>query len=78
MPQSVGEVSLDIVSAEITMSEGETLSLFDQNVAITPLNEVTPMAKEIINQAFEKTLTELSEKRRHALPHLRKEQRGIT
>ena len=52
------------VSAEITMSEGETLSLFDQNVAITPLNEVTPMAKEIINQAFEKTLTELSEKQR--------------
>ena len=52
------------VSAEITMSEGETLSLFDQNVAITPLNEVMPMAKEIINQAFEKTLTELSEKQR--------------
>lgn len=52
------------VSAEITMKEGETLSLFDQNVALTPPNEVTPMAKEIINQAFEKTLTELSEKQR--------------
>ena len=52
------------VSAEITMNEGETLSLFDQNAAMTPPNEVTPMAKEIINQAFEKTLTELSEKQR--------------
>ena len=52
------------VSAEITMKEGETLSLFDQNAAMTPPNEVAPMAKEIINQAFEKTLTELSEKQR--------------
>lgn len=52
------------VSAEITMKEGETLSLFDQSAAAETPNEVAPMAKEIINQAFEKTLKELSDKQR--------------
>lgn len=52
------------ISAEITMKEGETLSLFDQSAAAETPNEVAPMAKEIINQAFEKTLKELSDKQR--------------
>ena len=52
------------VAAEISVKEGDTLSLFDQNSAAETPNEIAPMAKEIINQAFEKTLTELSEKQR--------------
>lgn len=52
------------VSAEISMEKGETLSLFDQSVVVEPPNEIAFIVKRIINQAFEKTLKELSEKQR--------------
>jgi DNA-directed RNA polymerase specialized sigma24 family protein len=52
------------VAAEISVKDGDTLSLFDQNSALTHRNEFTPIAKDIVAKAFQKTLDELSEKQR--------------
>ena len=55
------------VAAEVSIKDGETLSLFDQNSAMSMPNEFTPVAQEIVNKAFQKTLDELSEKQRKLL-----------
>ena len=52
------------VSSEVSLKNGETLSLFDQNISQTAQDEITPIAKDIVNKAFEKTLGELSEKQK--------------
>ena len=52
------------VAAEISVKEGDTLSLFDQNSALSSPNEFIPIAQDIVKKAFQKTLDELSDKQR--------------
>ena len=44
------------VAAEISVKEGDTLSLFDQNSALSSPNEFIPIAQDIVKKAFQKTL----------------------
>ncbi len=52
------------VAAEISVKEGDTLSLFDQNSALSSPNEFIPIAQDVVKKAFQKTLDELSDKQR--------------
>ena len=41
--------------------------MYDQAAEMAPQNEFAPIAKNIVNEAFQKTLNELSEKQRKLL-----------